>query len=63
VPYELIDKTTLLGPVPRIADRMKAYATAGVTTLTLSPAGLTREQRLSTLRAGVEALEYAGLAA
>lgn len=62
VPRQLIDSTTLLGPVDRIADRMRAYADAGVTTISLAPAGLTLEERLSNLRAGVEALERAGLA-
>lgn len=62
VPHELIDQTTLLGSVDRIADRMKAYAAAGVTTLTLAPAGFTLDERLAALRAGTEALERAGLA-
>ncbi|MFG2192364.1 LLM class F420-dependent oxidoreductase [Streptomyces sp. NPDC048639] len=62
VPKQLIDSTTLLGPVERIADRMQAYAEAGVTTLSLAPAGFTRDERLTSLRAGVEALERAGLA-
>ena len=62
VPHRLIDSTTLLGSVARIADRMQAYAEAGVTTLTLAPAGLTLEERLASLRAGAEALERAGLA-
>ena len=44
VPHELIDSTTLLGSVERIADRMQAYAAAGVTTLTLAPAGFTLER-------------------
>ncbi|MGX2998123.1 LLM class F420-dependent oxidoreductase [Streptomyces sp. JNUCC 64] len=61
VPHELIDSTTLLGSVDRIADRMRAYAAAGVTTLTLAPAGLTLDARLAALRAGTEALERAGL--
>ncbi|MDT0269917.1 LLM class F420-dependent oxidoreductase [Streptomyces sp. DSM 44915] len=61
VPHELIDATTLIGPVDRIADRMRAFADAGVTTLSLSPAGFTREERLAGLRAGVAALERAGL--
>ncbi|MEV7089968.1 LLM class F420-dependent oxidoreductase [Streptomyces sp. NPDC093085] len=63
VPHELIDSTTLLGPVERIADRMAAYADAGVTTLTISPAGFTLDERIAALRAGTEALERAGLAA
>ncbi len=62
VPHTLIDQTTLLGSVDRIAERMKAYAAAGVTTLTLSPAGFTLEDRIASLRAGSDALERAGLA-
>ena len=62
VPHELIDSTTLLGSVDRIADRMRAYAEAGVTTLSLAPAGFTLEERIGGLRAGVEALERAGVA-
>ncbi|MCX4638076.1 LLM class F420-dependent oxidoreductase [Streptomyces sp. RPA4-5] len=62
IPERLIDQTTLLGSVERIADRMQAYAAAGVTTLTLAPAGFSLEDRLASLRAGTEALERAGLA-
>ncbi|MCX3059494.1 LLM class F420-dependent oxidoreductase [Streptomyces beihaiensis] len=62
IPQQLIDSTTLLGSVDRIADRMRAYAEAGVTTLTLAPAGFTLDERLTALRAGTEALERAGLA-
>ncbi|MFI5985584.1 LLM class F420-dependent oxidoreductase [Streptomyces sp. NPDC051555] len=62
IPHSLIDSTTLLGSVERIADKMTAYAEAGVTTLTLAPAGFTLEERLTALRAGTEALERAGLA-
>ncbi|MFI9233126.1 LLM class F420-dependent oxidoreductase [Streptomyces rimosus] len=62
IPHRLIDQTTLLGSVERIADRMQAYAAAGVTTLTLAPAGFTLEERIASLRAGSEALERAGLA-
>ncbi|MFI9581828.1 LLM class F420-dependent oxidoreductase [Streptomyces sp. NPDC052236] len=62
VPQQLIDQTTLLGSVERIAERMRAYAVAGVTTLTLAPAGFTLDERLAALRTGTEALERAGLA-
>ncbi len=62
VPRRLVDSTCLLGPVDRIADRMTAYAEAGVTTLTLAPAGFTLEERLTALRAGTTAAERAGLA-
>ncbi|HEY0696262.1 MAG TPA: LLM class F420-dependent oxidoreductase, partial [Micromonospora sp.] len=36
VPLEFIDRTSLLGPKERIADRLVAYAEAGVTTLSLT---------------------------
>ncbi|WP_274556387.1 LLM class F420-dependent oxidoreductase [Streptomyces spiramyceticus] len=62
IPHRLIDQTTLLGSVERIAERMQAYAAAGVTTLTLAPAGFALEERITALRAGTEALERAGLA-
>ncbi|MEU8568661.1 LLM class F420-dependent oxidoreductase [Streptomyces pathocidini] len=60
VPRELIDSTTLLGSVDRIADRMRAYAEAGVTTLSLAPGGFTLDERIAALRAGVEALDRSG---
>ncbi|SDO67326.1 LLM class F420-dependent oxidoreductase [Actinacidiphila guanduensis] len=62
VPQELIDSTCLLGPVERIAERMREYADAGVTTLTLAPSGFTLDERVAGLRAGVEAAALAGLA-
>ncbi|MFH8368205.1 LLM class F420-dependent oxidoreductase [Streptomyces sp. NPDC018031] len=62
IPEQLIDSTTLLGSVDRIADGMRRYAEAGVTTLTLAPAGFTLDERIAALRAGTEALERAGLA-
>ncbi len=62
VPRSLIDATTLIGPLPRIADRMRAYAETGTTTLSLMPAGFTLQERIAGLRAGVEAMERAGLA-
>jgi F420-dependent oxidoreductase-like protein len=62
VPAEFIDRTALLGDVDRIADRMQAYADAGVTTLNVAvtPVGLDRQ--LATVRAAAEAIEKAGLA-
>ncbi|NJQ01383.1 LLM class F420-dependent oxidoreductase [Streptomyces zingiberis] len=62
VPRQLIDSTSLLGPMERIADRMQAYAAAGVTTLSVTPAGFTLEERIAGLRTAVDALERAGLA-
>ena len=41
VPLEFIDSTSLLGPKERIAERMRAFADSGVTTLTLTVGGAT----------------------
>ena len=62
VPLEFIDATSLLGPKERIAERMTAFAEAGVTTLTVAP--YLPEPSLSgaALRTAVEALEVAGVA-
>jgi F420-dependent oxidoreductase-like protein len=62
VPLEFVDSTSLLGPKERIAERMRAFADSGVTTLTLTVTGATLEERLAALRTGVEALELSGAA-
>ena len=62
VPQQLIDSTTLVGTRDRIADRLRAYADAGVTTLNLSPGGFTLDERVTALRTAAEAVEQAGLA-
>jgi F420-dependent oxidoreductase-like protein len=62
VPFEFLDRTALLGPPERVADRLHAYADAGVTTLSVVPYGQTAEQRLTALRLLVDATERAGLA-
>ncbi|HEU5353923.1 MAG TPA: LLM class F420-dependent oxidoreductase [Actinocrinis sp.] len=61
VPFEFVDATSLLGSPERIAERMKAYAAAGVTTLSLSPFAATVEERLDALRVSQDALRAAGL--
>jgi alkanesulfonate monooxygenase SsuD/methylene tetrahydromethanopterin reductase-like flavin-dependent oxidoreductase (luciferase family) len=61
VPREFIDRTALLGPMERIADRLQAYAEAGVTTLTINPYGETLEERTAALRTLVDALDRAGV--
>ena len=48
VPLELGLKTNLLGPPAAIAERVRAYAAAGITTLQAKLAGGTTE-RLDTL--------------
>jgi F420-dependent oxidoreductase-like protein len=62
VPLEFIDATSLLGPKERIADRMTAFADAGVTTLTVAPYLPDPASAGAALRTAVEALELAGVA-
>jgi len=62
VPFEFIDRTSLLGPVDRIAERMVTLAESGVTTLNISSYGATQEERIATLRAAAEALDKSGTA-
>jgi F420-dependent oxidoreductase-like protein len=61
VPFEFIDQTSLIGPPARIAERLGAYAAAGVTTLTVSTFAPAPEARVDTLRAVAEALDASGL--
>ena len=60
VPFELVDQTTLIGPPARIAERVAAYAEAGVTTLSVSPVGATYDPRRAALRTVAEALSASG---
>ncbi len=62
VPQDFIDATSLIGPVDRIADRLRAYADAGVTTLSITPFVGDLERGFATLRAVADAAERAGLA-
>jgi len=62
VPFDFIDATSLIGPIERIADRMHAYAEAGVTTLSVAPHADTPTARIETLRSVVRAYDRAGLA-
>ncbi|MGA4838281.1 LLM class flavin-dependent oxidoreductase [Streptomyces sp. G45] len=64
LPVDFIDRTALIGPVPRIAERMAKYADAGVTTLgvMVSAAAVPPEERLAIVRACAEALEKSGAA-
>ncbi len=61
LPVEFLDATSLLGPKPRIAEKMQALAAAGVTTLTLSPMLQDLEQGVAALRTAAEALDLAGV--
>ena len=60
VPLEFIDRTSLIGPVDRIADRLHAYAAAGVTTLLVGLYG-DAGQNVTTLRQLAGALDKSGL--
>ncbi|MEU3657077.1 LLM class F420-dependent oxidoreductase [Streptomyces sp. NPDC032161] len=61
VPFGLIDETSLLGPVDRIADRLAAFAASGVTTLSITPYGDTYEEKAAALAAVAEALHRANI--
>lgn len=61
VPMEFIDRTSLLGPKERIAERMREYAASGVTTLSVTLFGADRESGVQTLRTVAEALDIAGV--
>jgi F420-dependent oxidoreductase-like protein len=55
VPQSLIDSTTLLGPIERIMDGIRAYADAGVTSLALTMFPRSIDDGLRTLRVLAEA--------
>jgi F420-dependent oxidoreductase-like protein len=59
VPYEFIDATSLLGPVERIAERLRVLADSGVTTCALAPYGRSVEEKCAALTAASKAWEQA----
>ena len=61
VPLEFIDRTSLLGSVDRVADRMRAYADAGVTTLSVAIHAGSTDESLRQLRLAAQAYEKSGL--
>ncbi|MGW5669309.1 LLM class F420-dependent oxidoreductase [Micromonospora sp. NPDC003776] len=61
VPMEFIDRTSLLGPKERIAERMREYAAAGVTTLSVTLFVADRDSGVQTLRTVAEALDLSGV--
>ncbi|UUU31867.1 LLM class F420-dependent oxidoreductase [Streptomyces sp. CA-210063] len=66
VPLDFLDATSLLGPRERIAERMRAFAEAGATTLNLMPVGpgLPGPDRAAdAMRTAAEAAELAGVLA
>jgi len=61
VPFEFIDQTSLLGPVERVAEGMRKYAAAGVTTLSVSLFATDAESAIVTMRQVASAFEQSGL--
>jgi F420-dependent oxidoreductase-like protein len=57
LPVELIDLVSLVGPRDRVRDRMRAFASAGVGTLGVSPMAWTKEERIAQLRVVAELME------
>jgi alkanesulfonate monooxygenase SsuD/methylene tetrahydromethanopterin reductase-like flavin-dependent oxidoreductase (luciferase family) len=61
MPQEFLDRTALLGSTDRIADRLQAYAEAGVTTLSAMIFPERVEEGIATLRTLAEAMDKAGV--
>lgn len=61
VPLDFIDETSLIGPPQRVAERLHAFAEAGVTTLTVTTFAADLQGRIDDLRQVAEALDASGL--
>jgi F420-dependent oxidoreductase-like protein len=61
VPQDFIDRTSLIGPKERIAERMQALAASGVTTVNVSSFGGSQDERIETIRTAAEALDKSGV--
>jgi F420-dependent oxidoreductase-like protein len=61
VPFEFIDRTSLIGPRERVRDRLAAYAEAGVTTLSVASYAGSLAERVAALRTLAEVLDESGL--
>jgi F420-dependent oxidoreductase-like protein len=61
VPQQFIDSVSLLGQKERIAEKLTAYAEAGVTTISLTPFASTVDERIAAIRTVAEALDRAGI--
>jgi F420-dependent oxidoreductase-like protein len=61
VPFEFIDRTSLIGPPERVQERLHAYADAGVTTLTVAAYAGSLDDRIQTLRSMADLLDASGL--
>jgi F420-dependent oxidoreductase-like protein len=63
IPLDFIDRTALLGPIDRVAEGLRRYADAGVTTLSVSLFAGDQASGLETLRQVAQAYDRAGLGA
>ncbi len=54
VPADLIDSLALVGSRDRIANRLRAFADAGIDILSIAPAGRTADEKLEVVRAIAE---------
>jgi F420-dependent oxidoreductase-like protein len=61
VPLEFLDRTSLLGPIDRVAAKMREYAASGVTTLAVSIFAGDRDDGIQTLRQIADALNRSGV--
>ncbi len=61
VPFDFIDRTSLIGPVDRIAGRLAGLAAQGVTTVNISPADPDPEARTEALSVVYAAASGAGV--
>jgi F420-dependent oxidoreductase-like protein len=61
LPHAFLDQTALLGSAARLADRMRAFADAGVTTLNVVPFAADPAERVAALRTAAEAAGRAGV--
>jgi F420-dependent oxidoreductase-like protein len=62
VPQDFIERTSMIGPKARIAERIREYAHAGVGTLSVAPYVPDRESAIAALRTIAEAYEASGVA-
>ena len=61
VPYEFIDRTSLLGNADRIAERLQRLAAGGVTSVSVNCFDRTLESKVATLTTVMQAAEQAGV--
>lgn len=60
IPDEMVLQTSLLGDESSVRERIRAYRSAGVTTLMLQPAGKTLSDRLDTLARAIDLVRSDG---